>query len=86
MKFKGVIASRSGKSKCVVKLLEKVVVEARLFSRIPHLEGETIFSNAKQKLDLLPRDDRNSHCHNRVNFSIPMVGRDLSPALQGELN
>ena len=68
------LVSRSRKSELVVKLLEKVAIGARSNSMIPHLEGETIFGNAKRKLDLHPGDIRHSHHHDRVNFSIPMVG------------
>ena len=55
------LASRNGNSKCIVKLLDKVVVEAGLNTRVPHLEGETIFGTAKRRLDLLPGNDSNSH-------------------------
>ena len=61
-----------------MKLLEKVAVEVGLNSKVCHLEGETIFGSAKWKLDLLPRDNSDSHRHNRVNYSIPMVGKGVS--------
>ena len=41
------LASRSGNLGHVVKLLEKVMAEARVNTRIPHLEGETIFGTSK---------------------------------------
>ena len=63
-----------------MKLLEKVTVEAGVNTRIPHLEGETIFGTTKQKLDLPPRDESDSHRHDQVNYCIPKVGRGMSPA------
>ena len=74
------LTSRNGNSGRVVKLLEKVTVEARMNTRIPHLEGETIFGMAKRKLNLPPRDESDSHRHDRVNYCIPMVRRGMSPA------
>ena len=38
-------------------------------TRIPHLEGKEIFGNTKQKLDLLPSDDGDSHRPDKINFS-----------------
>ena len=43
--------SRNGNSKWILKLLNEVAVEARLNTRVLHLEGETIFGFAKQMLD-----------------------------------
>ena len=63
-----------------MKLLDHVVVEAGLNTRVPHLEGETIFGSAKRKLDLPPGDDSDSHCYNRVNYSIPNLGKGVSPS------
>ena len=62
----------------IVKLLDEVAIEAGLNTRVPHLEDETIFGTAKQKLDLPPRDDSDSYCHDRVNYSVPKVGVGLS--------
>ena len=53
-------------------------MEAGLNTRVPHLEGETIFGTAKRKLDLPPGDDSDSHRHNRVNFAIPKVDEGVS--------
>ena len=61
-----------------MKLLKKVAIEARLDSRVRHLEEETLFGTAKRKLDLPPGDDSDSHCHNRVNYSIPMLRKGMS--------
>ena len=41
------LASRKDNSKCVMELLEEVAVEVGLNTRVPHLEGETIFGTAK---------------------------------------
>ena len=72
------LASRQGNSKRVVKLLNEVVVEASLNTRVPHLEGETVFGSAKRKLDVPPRDDSNSHRHDRVNFVVPKLSKTVS--------
>ena len=61
------LASRKSNSKRVVKLLDEVAVKAGLNTRVPHLEGETIFGTAKRKLDLPPGDDSDFHRHDRVN-------------------
>ena len=74
------LASRIGNSRRVVKLLDNIVAEARLDTRIPHLEGETIFGFAKRKLDLPPCDDSDSHRHDRINYSVPRVGKGISPS------
>ena len=71
---------RNGNSRRVVKLLEKVTAEAGVNTRILHLEGETIFGTAKRKLDLPPRDESDSHRHDRVNYCIPKMGRRMSPS------
>ena len=63
-----------------MKLLEKVMGEAGVNTRVPHLEGETIFGTAKRKLNLLLGDESDLHCHDQVNYYIPMVGRRMSPA------
>ena len=63
-----------------MKLLDNVAVEARLNIRVPHLEEETIFGSAKQKLDLSPGDDSDSHRHDRINYSVPRVDKGMSPS------
>jgi hypothetical protein len=42
-------------------------------TQIPHLEGKEIFGNMKQKLDLPPSDDGDSHRPDKINFSQPQV-------------
>ena len=78
------LASRIGNSRRVVKLLDNVAAEAGLDTRVPHLEGETIFGSTKRKLDLPPGDDSDSHCHDQINYSVPRVGTGISPS-QGRL-
>ena len=74
------LASRKANSKRVVKLLEQVTADVGVNTRIPHLEGETIFGSMKRKLDLPPGDDSDSHPHDHVNFTIPKIGRGMSPS------
>ena len=78
------LASRIGNSRRVVKLLDNIAAEAGLDTRVPHLEGETIFGSAKRKLDLPLGDDSDSHRHDRINYSVPRVGKGISPS-QGRL-
>ena len=74
------LAFRIGNSRRVVKLLDNVAAEAGLDTRVPHLEGETIFGSAKRKLDLPPGDDSDSHHHDWINYSVPRVGTGISPS------
>ena len=71
---------RIGNLNCIVKLLDRVVVEARINIQVPHLDAEMLFGTVKRRLDLPPGDDNDSHRHNRVNFSIPMLGKGTSTA------
>ena len=73
-------ASRSGNSKKVAQILVQLSTETKMNSRIPHLEGESIFGTAKRKLDLPPGDESDSHRHDRVNFTLPKLGRGMSPS------
>ena len=70
--------SRKGNLKSIVKLLDKVAVEVGLNTRVPHLEGETIFGTAKRQLDLPLGDESNSHRYNRMNYFVPKVGIGFS--------
>ena len=63
-----------------MKLLDNIAAEAELNTRVLHLEGETIFGSTKRKLDLPPRDDNDSHRHDRINYSVPRVGKGMSPS------
>ena len=74
------LATRKGNSKRVVKLLEEVIGEVGVNKRIPYLEGDTIFDSTKRKLNLPCCDDSNSHRHDRVNFTIPKFGKEVSAA------
>jgi hypothetical protein len=66
-------ASHSGDPKKIAQAIGELSVDAGLNSKVPHLEGESIFGSAKQKLDLPPRDKSDSHRHDRVNFTLPKV-------------
>ena len=70
---------RSGDPAKMAKAMNVVSEEARLKSRVPHLEGENIFGSVKRKLDLPPRDEFDSHRHDCVNFTIPKLGRFMTP-------
>ena len=61
-----------------MKLLDNIAAEVGLDTRVPHLEGETIFGSAKWKLDLPPGDESDSHRHDRINYSVPRVGKGIS--------
>ena len=60
--------------------MDEISGDARLNTQILHLEGEKVFGSAKQKLDLPPRDDGNSHRHHRVNFSVSKSMKRASPS------
>ena len=72
-------AWRSGNPAKMAKAMNAVSEEAELKSRVPHLEGENIFGLVKRKLDLSPGDESDSHRHDRVNFTIPKLGRYMTP-------
>ena len=73
------LASRSGNLSRVAKLVDELLDDAGLNTRVPHLEGERVFGYAKRKLDLPPGDDGDSHRHDRVNFSVPKLSKRASP-------
>ena len=73
------LASRSRNPSRVAKLVDELLDDAGLNTRVPHLEGERVFGSSKQKLDLPPRDDGDSHRHDRVNFSVPKLSKTASP-------
>ena len=66
----------------MVRLLNVVAVEGGLNTRVLYLEGETIFGSTKQKLDLPLGDESDSHCNDRVNYSVPKLGKGMSPAVR----
>ena len=72
-------ARRSGNPTKMAKVMNVVSKEARLKSRVLHLKGDNIFGSVKRKLDLPPRDEANSHRHDRVNFTISKLGRFMTP-------
>jgi hypothetical protein len=68
-----------GDSKRIAQAVSNLSSDARLNSRVSHLEGQSIFGSTKWKLDLPPGDDNDSHCHDRVNFTVPKLGRHMTP-------
>ena len=76
-------AFRSGNSKQVVKLLNRIKVEVGSNIRVSYLDGETIFKTAKQKSNLLLDDDSDFQHRNQVNYFFSMLG--MSPT-QGMVN
>jgi hypothetical protein len=72
-------ATRFGDPKQIAQAVSDLSSDAGLNSRISHLEGESIFGSAKRKLDLPPGDDSDSHRHDRVNFTLPKLGRNMTP-------
>ena len=55
--------------------MEEVTTVAGVNTRIPHLEGDTIFGSTKRKLNLPPGDDSDSHRHDLINFFVPKLGK-----------
>ena len=74
------LATQIGNSKRVVKLIEQVTRDARVNTKVLHLEGETIFGSMKRKLNLPAATDSDSHHHDYVNYLIPKLGRGMSLA------
>jgi hypothetical protein len=72
-------ASRSGDPRKIAQAVGELFANAGLNSRVPHLEGESIFGSAKRKLDLPPGDESDSHRHDRVNFTLPKISRMVTP-------
>jgi hypothetical protein len=70
--------TRSGDPKRIAQAISDLSSDVGLNSRIPHLEGESIFGSVKKKIDLPPGDDSDSHRHDRVKFSTPKLGWHMS--------
>jgi hypothetical protein len=64
-------ARRSGDPKKIEEVLSQLLGVEVATTRIPHLEGEEIFSSMKQKLDFPLGDDGDSHRPDKINFSQP---------------
>jgi hypothetical protein len=71
--------SRLGDPRKIAQAVGELSGDVGLNSRIPHLEGESIFGLAKRKLDLPLGDENDSYCHNRVNFTLPKVSQNMIP-------
>jgi hypothetical protein len=67
------VARRSGDPKKIEEALSQLLGVEVATTRIPHLEGKEIFGSTKQKLDLPPGNDGDSHRPDKVNFSQPRV-------------
>jgi hypothetical protein len=52
-----------------------------LNSRIPHLEGKSIFGSAKRKLNLPPGDESDSHCYDHMIYTLLKIRRNM---IQGQ--
>ena len=63
----------------IARLVDDVSVVASVNRRVPHLEGKRVFGSAKRKLDLPPRDETDSHRHDRVNYSFPKLSKKGIP-------
>jgi hypothetical protein len=64
---------RSGDPKKIVEIISQLPRMEVATTRISHLEGKETFGSTKQKLDLPPGDDGDSHRPDKVNFSRPLV-------------
>ena len=73
------LASRSRNPSRVAKAVDDISTVSRSNTRVPHLDGEKVFGSAKRKLDLPLGDNSDSHCHNRVNYSVPKLSKEASP-------
>jgi hypothetical protein len=73
-------ATRSGDPKKIAQAVGELSADVGLYSRVPNLKGESIFGSAKRKLDLPPGYKSDSHCHDRMNFTVPKIGCTMTPA------
>ena len=77
--LKLLLASQISNPSKIAKLVDDVLDVAGLNTRVPHLEGKRVFGSTKQKLDLSPEDESDSHRHDRVNYSVPKLSKKGSP-------
>ena len=73
------LASRSGNPSRVARAVDDLSAVSGSNTRVPDLDGKKEFGSAKRKLDLPPGDDSDSHCHDRVNYSVPKLSKEASP-------
>jgi hypothetical protein len=71
--------SRSRDPRKIAQAVGELSIDAGLNSRVPHLEGKSIFGSAKRKLHLPPGDESDSHRHDQVNFTLSKIGRTMTP-------
>ena len=74
------LASWSADPLRVAKAVDDIFGVAGLNIQVPHLEGEKMFGSAKRKLNLPPRDESDSHHHDRINYSVPKLLKRASPS------
>lgn len=69
-------ATRSGDPKKIAQAVGELSAGAGLAglnSRIPHLEGESIFGSAKRSSISPPGDESDSHHHDHVNYILSKI-------------
>ena len=74
------LASQISNPSKIAKLVDDVSDVVGLNTCVPHLEGERVFGSAKQKLDLPPEDESDSHRHDCVNYSVSKLLKKVSPS------
>ena len=74
------LASESRNPLKVAKVVDDVSSVARLNTRVSHLQREKVFGSTKHKLHLSPRDESDSHRHDRINHSLPKLSKKASPS------
>ena len=74
------LASQSRNPSRVAKAVDDISAVSGSNTQVPHLDGEKVFGSAKRKLDLPPGDDSDSHCHDRINYSVPKLSKGASPS------
>jgi hypothetical protein len=77
LKLRSATCSRDPKK--ITQAVGELSMDVGLNSRIPQLEGESIFGSAKKKLNLPPSNESDSHRHDRVNYTLPKIGRNMTP-------
>jgi len=78
-------ARRGGDPKKIAEVLNTLLGAKCIGIQVPHLEGEEIFGNTKQKLDVPIDDAGDSHRPDKLNFSQPRVRTRSNSTLVGLL-
>ena len=74
------LASRISNPSKIAELVDDVSDVAGLNTHVRHLEEKRVFGSTKRKLDLPPGDESDSHHHDRVNYSVPKISKNMSPS------